>query len=937
MILYRPWQFITFVAIVLTVAFFSIPTSEKLGQIYFDSYQYDKALIYFNKVNTLDENNIPTLKKLKEYFLIQGSVPEALEVQKKLVFLRPKNISYLEELEQLYDWNQQPVLKIQTMKKRADLLPMNERIEIYIEMFSGLRWLRNYEEADRLAEFIQLDPILNSNVNLNELIIEYYLATKKSEEAIHLLEKNVIKNPSDTRSIERVAEAYRFEKNYEQSIVYYQRLIGISENDSSLVNSVAINIEKLKSTMIVKNFSSIELIIDGLLKMKRNDLALSVRQVLIKALPEDPYLKFILIESYLNNNMQDEAIKLLEGFEFESIKNADSIYNAASQLNDIGKPEIAVRLMEKLVEKFPRQSSYLEFLGDLYEKLGRKDKAIEIYFKILDFKKRVMLNQKSLLLALNESSLRNLPIIPKNYSFRKNPIFTQDKQVTRVRQKVLYLIDGMDSNDRKIELLEKLLNDSPNDKLVLKRLGYIYFTLGNAEEAYRFFDMAYIGSPNDKDVLEVLARRDIEQKKWVAAELKLESLKRSESYVDLQEELLFQTESPLHENFCRSLALKDDVTLSEKIVLSRCYFRERKYKQSLQIANDLIDHNSPDARFQFLALSSCLEMKNVDCAENKIQLLNTELQVSESEMRPYREYLEEIKAELHRLNAWSFRTSMDVLVYQSWTSYKENLEIVKRWDQFGLSFETNYIHFAQNKSIVVKNLKVAGKYFSDSFEISVGPHFYQGITSQMSPYLEILYSKKSSFMSMHYSRDRSARSSKELVENNVRTHQLELYAEENLSKRLSSAQSLSFFRAEANSEIGNGYNSRLDLLYKIWGNLPLWSGVVFGHSSSSEKNGSTLFTNNYFRNSSPYGLVLAKKQTSLVNKFPMLDWDTRIEVIGDYDRGMSFARILNAFARVKYHYNFNKFIELSSSWGQETTSEAKGDAWEFQLSWNHWW
>jgi len=69
----------------------------------------------------------------------------------------------------------------------------------------------------------------------------------------------------------------------------------------------------------------------------------------------------------------------------------------------------------------------------------------------------------------------------------------------------------------------------------------------------------------------------------------------------------------------------------------------------------------------------------------------------------------------------------------------------------------------------------------------------------------------------------------------------------------------------------------------------------------------------------------------------MLDWDTRIEVIGDYDRGMSFARILNAFARVKYHYNFNKFIELSSSWGQETTSEAKGDAWEFQLSWNHWW
>lgn len=938
MIIYKPWQFFSFIAIVIIVAFLSIPSSEKLGQIYFDSYQYDKALVYFNKVNSLEENNIPTLKKLKEYFLIQGAVPDALEVQKKLVFLRPKNVTYLEELEQLYDWNQQPILKINTMKKRADLLPTLQRIELYEDMLSGLRWLRNYDEADQLARFIQIDSELKKDINLNEIVIEYYLATKKSDEAIYLLALNVIKNPNDTRSIERVAEAYRFEKNYEESIHFYQRLMGISENDIGSIDNVAKNVSKLSTLKIVQNLGTVELIIDGLLKMSRPEIVMNVRKVLIKALPDDPNLKFVLIDSYLKNNMTGEAIKLLKGFEFESLKYSSAIYEAASLLNDIGKPELAVKLMERLVERYPNQSSYLEFLGDLYEKIGLKEKAINIYFKILELKRRSMIHSVPLFLtALNESNGRNLPIIPKNYSLKSNSIFRQDKQVTRIRQKVLYLIDEMESFDKRSELLKKLLQDKPNDKQVLTRLGYLYFANGQSEEAYRYFDMAYIVSPNDTNILEVLVRRDIEEKKWDNAQFKMSKLKNSDSYVDLNEEFLYQTESIEHEKICKQIALKSELKRVEQEVLSRCYFRSGKYKQSLDLINVLIEDEPKEIRYQFLALSSCLELKDVNCSDQKMMLLANDLKVSEAELKPYNEYLNEVKAELRRLNAWSMRTTFDVLVYQSWTVYSEELELGRRWNSWGLVFDSSYTHFAQYDESKIKNFTLKGKYFSDDFQISAGTHFYKGVTSHMSPYFDLNVTKNFYFLSLSISKDREAVSNRDLVVNNVRSHQIEVYAEERVSKRLTSTQFGSIFQVESSEEIGNGYQLKTDVLYKLWGNLPLWSGAILGHSRGSAKNGVSLFSNNYFDKSSPYGVAFTKKESTLVNNFSFFDWDARLEILGDFDRELSFARILNAFARVKYHYNYNKFLEVSSSWGQEATADIKGDAWEFKLSWNHWW
>ena len=97
-----------FLFVVVGVIILTIPSRTKLGILYFNSYQYEKALEYLSESESLKTGDVLVLKKIKDYFTLQGDIKRALEVMEKLqeylppsVMLPPRRLTTLLDQEKI--------------------------------------------------------------------------------------------------------------------------------------------------------------------------------------------------------------------------------------------------------------------------------------------------------------------------------------------------------------------------------------------------------------------------------------------------------------------------------------------------------------------------------------------------------------------------------------------------------------------------------------------------------------------------------------------------------------------------------------------------------------------------------------------------------------------------------------------------------------------
>ncbi|GAB4013004.1 MAG: hypothetical protein Fur0010_09420 [Bdellovibrio sp.] len=927
MILYKPWQFIFFICLIVLATILSIPSSERLGMIYFDSYQYDKALVYFKKVNSLNENNIPTLKKLKEYFLIKGSVEEALEVQKKLCALRPKNVEYLVELEKLYDWSQKPSQKLATMRKRAELLSDENKRSLYVEILNGYRWLRDYQSADEVAKYIMVDPILKTSQNLVDQVIEYFLATRKSEEAIHLLEIKILQSPDDQKSLEWLSESYRFQGDFLKSIEILLRLLGSNERKLNIVDQIkTIEVDQIK-----RRFNVVESIIDGLIKSKQHKQVQEVREYLFKIFPEDPEIRFALAETYYSNKEIPQALEMYLSLFTVKDDLPKYLYQAALRLREVGKIQDALRFMEKLIKFYPDVITYLEFLGDLYEQNGEKRKAIETYFKILELKKRRTFLEARNLYALNSE----IPFVPDFKTLKIHPLFRKDTQVQRVKNKILNVVDHLDSVNEKFDVLNRLVENSPNDLAILKRLGYAHFEADNPEGAYKVFEHAYRIDPSDLDIVEVLLRKDLENRDVESASMKLGLLTNQNNYFDLNEEFLFIKDKEEHQAYCQQFILNSQNSILEKEVRARCHFRTNNFSEARMLIEDLKKTDDSNIRYNFMLLSSCLELKDIACSVKQIELLKR-LGIQESVLLDYERYLEEIKAYLKREFAWVSDLSLGVSNYKEWSVFRESLEIDKRYSNWSLGLEAEHIHYSAKNDyswmIFDPNIKIE----STSTSLQIGPRIIKSKMTQRTGLLKLSSYSQRNYFSLEVNGASPIVEKRELVEAQAMEQLVNFYGEEKVKNRFILSQGLKISKVKTNS-IGSGnlLNIRGDVLYKFINDSNFYLGPLIGYSSFDSDNSD--LRSQILEKSLLYGPSLLYRRMRSLDLRGNLEFIGRVDVLGDDKRDLNIGQVIILYGEVSYTYNVEKKIGFSLFGGRETVANIDGTNWGARINWLTWW
>lgn len=476
-------RLILFLSFILILTVLSIPNDSKMGVIYFKSFKYDEALKYFDQAKSTNKQSPLILKKIKDYFIIEGDIDKALISQKKITELLPKNIWHWKELIKLYNWNNMPYKALKAQVKVAPLLPAKNKYKYLLNISKGYQWLRKWDDATKLGKVI----LESNNPKILEENLQYFLAIGNTDmiiKHIYKLEK-ITKNTTLYKYY--LAQAYMIKKDYKNAIISLLVYFG---GDSSYKNDYQTANFLDKSTDYI--FKKIQIIneIINLYEKLGDELSIAKIYAKLYQINSEKYdIGLDAAEIFVKHKLNKEASQILK--KIYTVRSASRLYRAANIYLEYGKEDLAIIYMEKAIKLYPYKSEYYEDLTYLYEKKGLKRKALNLQLKLLKMLKR---NIKSSIYYINQSEL----LIAQNGNIRL-PSNKIDK-VKETRNKIIQLMEELGENDNKHKQLLELNKENPHDLNSKKMLAYSYLDRNEYKKARVLFIEINKISPFDKDV-----------------------------------------------------------------------------------------------------------------------------------------------------------------------------------------------------------------------------------------------------------------------------------------------------------------------------------------------------------------------------------------------------------------------------------------------------
>jgi tetratricopeptide (TPR) repeat protein len=437
----------------------------KIGQNSVDS---EKA---FKKALALEPENVEALAMLATVYLDLGDAPRAADLLRKVVEKEP-NMRTLTSLAGTYEQMREYSLAAETLKRAIELAPedadlkralaqnlmLSEQLDQAMKIYQALvaenekdvqSWLRisqiyrqkhDYENARKASDQARkLDPdgvdILYNEVGLLE-------SEGKIPEAIDILKqvlqntakKSYSKGEKDSRSVllERLGQLYRNNEQTTEAVATFRELAGLDEQFASRASAH---------------------IVDTYRQGRDYSKAAEEAESAYKKWPQDRTVVMVRSTVLADMGRVDEAAepvrKLLDG------KDDREIHLALAQLYDKGKKfaEMAksIDAAEKLSMSADEKESIHFMRGAMYEKMKRIEESEA------EFRKVLAINPKS------ASALNYLGYMLADKNIRVNEA---------------------------VELIQKALEQDPNNGAYLDSLGWAYYRLGRLDEAEEYLKKA---------------------------------------------------------------------------------------------------------------------------------------------------------------------------------------------------------------------------------------------------------------------------------------------------------------------------------------------------------------------------------------------------------------------------------------------------------------
>jgi len=962
-ILYSRLQFILFLSAVAVVTVFSVPSKLKLGMIYFHSYKYEKAFEYFNAVKAFDDDNVHALKKIKEYFLIQGDTKKALELQKKLVSIKPKNLNYLIELEKLYDWNLMPYERLKVIERRAAISKTKaEEEKLLLQAANGYRWLRKYEDANRV--FSRLKKV--DDIGFKKELIDYFLATRQIDNAIELLEEYTLSQNTSFNYNDFLSQAYLLKNNHQGALK--QELI-LFLNDKTAGKYIFTDrfLEKVPKKDILKKINHLERILFHYSELGSVAVIDKIHTKLLNTVPEDAGIRFMVAESRYKNNQKEEAYKLYKTLTGISVMKDMILLDVSRRFSEMDKHWEAINVLKRLTRAYPSNIEFLEELAEEYREAGEKKKALKIYLKIFKLEKKKL--RRSTFRSLSQGPLivfnkfgrkdkpslilkkpRVIPIIPMGkIKYRLGEIKTN---LQKYKGRIIEILEEINNPKESLEVYKDLLNSYPNDLELIKRIGYNYIELNDFKSSYPYFESYLRRYKYDLDSLEILAGRDIQNKDFTKALEKLTKIKEKKGIdslsiytIGMLEESYFHTGNKLsRENICKQVfekklpSKKVKYKESDRVELEiRCLERAGQRDKAYALLSDLVDKNPRDPRLLTVFIYYEIELRNLESARATLDFLYSQNLYTE-ENKDQEQYLNEVKEAIKYDYSWDIEALGKFHWSKNYSYYQNDLRVGKRFNKYRLGLWNKQVLTFKDGNQDHGFLAPHISFFNDSDSLELGYAVTNGHKELDAPlYVNAYFGRWDSFKLFLSFKNSVGEYQNAVLANEKKSYTRSLVAylnEKHLMKKDIWESSLGFESITYREEDGENVFVNTEYLAPIGGRKQFHMGVqLYYRTLSSSFPG---IKSIYGSGSEAYYIVLRKEITfeEKLNKY--LKAAIKFSIGGDQKRNISFGSSYDVLAEVYGRYGVAKGWRFYTEYFKETDSFSTGNSGNFGFSWNHW-
>ncbi|SIS85515.1 Tetratricopeptide repeat-containing protein [Belliella pelovolcani] len=418
-----------------------------LASLYLNAGEFDKALEaldqaeeYYGVVEQL------TVQKQRIY-LRKNNLAKAIEEGEKLIEAHPGNSQYVLALVEIYFNNGKTNDAIALIDKSLESYP--NQPELQMASYALYKDLGNLQKSEELILTAFANPDLDGMVKaqaFSDILQE--MKTEKREQKLDELEKLMLENnPNDASVLTVVGDRRLFNENKSEALSYYKKAIAIKNDNPQVFQGVI--------TIMFEEGGDFE----------------EIEKYTSMAVDEFPERA----EFWFFDGTAKSALKKGEEAEESLLKSLE--------VNQ-GKNKQLVLLVNGL-------------LGDVYHSIGKKDKAFEVYEKVLaeNPNDEHVLNNYAYFLSLSKTDLEKAKTMSEKLVKR----FPKNSTYLDTHAWVLFQLKDYEGAKKYMEMALKE-EENPSG-VMLEHYGDILYHLGNRNEAIAYWKKAEGGEETTDQLL----------------------------------------------------------------------------------------------------------------------------------------------------------------------------------------------------------------------------------------------------------------------------------------------------------------------------------------------------------------------------------------------------------------------------------------------------
>ena len=350
-----------------------------IGNLYKTSGDFEKAVSYYNKAIEADPEYAPAFNNLGTLYEAKKDREKALEVFRRGLSADSGDASLRFNMGLVYQeeerWDDAREAFNIALKKRPGWIPGLNNLGIVLQEMG-----REDEAARTFRSLLDIEP---KNVSaLNNLGVAYdHLG--RTEDARKCYKKALEEEPGYVKAALNLHESYHENQELNEALEELNKLITLHPQDPE------IRIRMARTLMALTRWDEAEQSLNHILERNpehiealraKADLFLATRrpkeaEEILNQLPHNPDTLRDLAKANISTGNLNNAERLLEELLAINPEDVESRRLLADLLAET-KPEKAIRLREETAEASPGDTDNLISLSELYNKIGKKDRAL---------------------------------------------------------------------------------------------------------------------------------------------------------------------------------------------------------------------------------------------------------------------------------------------------------------------------------------------------------------------------------------------------------------------------------------------------------------------------------------------------------------------------------------------------------------------------------